>query len=213
MVNEDDTLFRFQFMLKMRYNNKNMCRTVYSSNRLAMELFLKQHNFDMSMVNIECISVNDIDGDEGVIENNMLTPHLFHSNYSNELFTIMTTPAFVHEAIEDVCSELSDSLVFGSGIIRTDIQIIEMINDLLYELPHVYILDHMIVDPESGEPYESNNLKYIKNYHKFENLGMCFDDIGIYDSMFDASIIDKPQPITVEAYASYFTDLITDEIT
>lgn len=213
---KSDYMFKFEFSSnKAKYNNMNF--TVYSYTRQNMELFLRQHNFDTSIIHVDCIKASEFDDSD----ENILNEYLFKSNkYIDEIYTIITTEKFVSDAIQSICSDLSESLIFGYAAIRTDIEIVEKINDLILSLRHVFVLDHTILGDDSTALSDSscmsevNNKLFNKYTKSFNNLSSdvdSYDDSYIYDSMFGNSIRSKPQPITVEAYVSYFASIMLDE--
>ena len=82
------------------------------------------------------------------------------------------------------------------------------------------MLDHTILGDDSTALSDSscmsevNNKLFNKYTKSFNNLSSdvdSYDDSYIYDSMFGDSIRSKPQPITVEAYVSYFASIMLDE--
>ena len=208
---ECTTIFRFQFMSRSdgdvdNIENGAIIYRVYAFDRMSMEMFIKQHNFDLTSVNIETMPIEDFDDDEDCF----IKPYKFKSNKSSEIFNIFTTNKIVTEAIDSACLELCDTLTFGPAIVRDDIGFIKLINDLIYKLPHVFILDHTLMD-SSCEPISDHWDRYIKfnSYgQSLENL----DDSYVYESLHNHSIDTEIQPITVEAYASSFAKMIIDSI-
>lgn len=205
----DNTVFRFRFTTSKSSVNSRLHYTVYAYTRHDMDLFLKQHGFDVNNSHIDCIPMTEFDGNSDLI----LSSHKFKSNSSDEIYNIMTTPMFVTDAINLVCSDLSESLIFGEPIMHAKIEFIKLINDLIYELPYVFILDHSVVDEDTGELISPFWDSYVKMYG-YDEAKYCtevyFDDSYIYDSIHNASIPDKVQPITVEAYVTNFTQILMD---
>lgn len=208
---ESDTIFKFEFT-SYGCKNKNLSHKVYSNNKEDMILFLQQHSFDMSMVHIECLTIDEYEKEvDGHIYDYLLKGYKMRSNKSQETFMIMTTYDFVYQACEVVCSWLSDSLLFGPPILRTDVEIIKMINDLIHELPHVFVLDHALIDGDSGNII--GDQRYIRSNRSLDSFDLTdegYDDSYIYESIFNSSFDEDIQPITVEAYVSFFTTLIMD---
>jgi hypothetical protein len=204
-----DTLFKFTFH-SISDDIKKLSYSVYSYEKGDMDLFLKQHGFDINNSYVECLPINDANI---VGDNVLLQKHKFRSNILHEDVVIMTSPKIVEGAIESVCSDLSESLVFGYASLRADIEIIKIINDLIYKLDHVLVLDHSMID-DGGfliSPYYEN---YQKSMSPSLDDGLsvdCLNDTYIYDSMFSKSSINATQPITVEAYVKYFTSMMIDK--
>ena len=203
---DSDVVFRFRFSPKsVKDNFYDYAYRVYAFKREDMDLFLKQHGFDTRLVHIECIPINEFDDDD----DHFLKSFKFRSNTSAEIYNIMTTDHFIKDAIDYTCAQLSDTLVFGPPIVRNDIEIIRLINDLMFSIPHAFILDHTLTDGFTGEPYSKDWEKYIKFYNPYQSLE-DMDDSYIYESIHNNSIDDLVQPITIEAYVSNFTQMILD---
>lgn len=191
--------------------NGSMKQTVYSEGIEPMKMFIKQHNFNPDIIeHIEAVPEHGQAVPGAIIE-----PYTFKSKYSDSIsYTIYTTEDFVEEAINKVCAELADSLMFGSLAIRTNIELFSLVSDLIGELKFVYVLDHGLVDDETGELYSVDYEKYTKNFDAFtyNQNEYGYDDSYIYDSLHAASLSnDHISPITLEAYVAYFADMVTDE--
>lgn len=201
-----DVVFKFQFTtMNLSTDAQGPPYRVYAFNREDMDLFLRQHGFDIRYVHVEFIPINEFDDDE----EHILKLHKFRSNTSNEVYHIMTTSRFVDDAIDYTCLQLTDHLILGPPIVRNDIEIIKLINELMYSLPYVFILDHTLTDGFGGDVYSGDWEKYIKFYDSEQSLENM-DDSYIYESMHNSSVIDKMQPITIEAYVSHFTQMLFD---
>lgn len=213
---DSDILFKFQFA-PLKTNKPGFSFKIYTQNQNMMELFLSQHNFDRDHVYIECISITQIPETElNKLEDSILKVFRFKSNSSTELFHIITTDFLVSNAIDQTCSELSETLLLGPPSLRTDIEILNLVNELLNELPHVYILDHSLIDGDSGNLDEIENENRYTNrvgshlYDGFMLAEGCSDSL-IYDSMYDSSSSGEVQPITIESYVNAFSTLLVDK--
>lgn len=207
-----DSIFKFEFeSIKMK--GTNLKYTVYSYSREYMNMFLKQHGFSIENSYVQCIPIEKFDEETELI----LKPFKFKSNTSDEIFDIITTPQFIYDAIDMTCSELSESLLFGPAALRSDIEIFKMINDLINELPHVYVMENMLIDGDSGEVLNISHHDEIMNLYNAhgvcemsDELYEAIDDTFIYESMHCSSVDEDVQPITIEGYVSYFTSMLVD---
>lgn len=206
----DDMVFKFEFS-SFKTKNKNMNYVVYAKNRHDMDMFLKQHGFLNNSINVECFPMIEFEGNDDLI----IKPHKFKSNNSDELFTIYTPSRFVEEAMDSVCSEMSDALVIGEPITRRDIEIIKTIEDLMTSLDHVVLLDFTMMDNDETYLVHEFAWEYMKSYERifkdFDCGPLCsLDDSYIYDSIMNKYSTTDVVPITIEGYVSYFTYLLTD---
>lgn len=204
--------FKFSFLSPGM--SRNMAHFVLTDDINLMYLFLKQHNFDINEVEIEIVDRKEHEGDDEFL----LSEVIAKSNYSDETFTLITTEHLVYDASNWVCSQLSSSLTLGPHIIRDDVKIMGVISELVNELPHVYVLDHTLVDPQTLQPFSDNYDRWTKvgigcpgfpNDTYFHD-DCAYDDSGIYESMTYSIIPGYHLPYTIEAYVSYFVSLLTD---
>lgn len=204
-------LFRFEFSSK--YNNiKNMNYVVYSETEEDLKMFLIQHNFtDSPMDAITVVSRDKVGNCYGSI----LKRHIFKSNHTDETYVIMTCPDFVNRAIETTCDGLNDVMIFGEAIICRDVEIFKLIGDLVNELPHANVLDFPLTDnqstrydiiAESVELARDCRNKHGRNPAYLEDMSTYY----VHQSMDDIRCEDQPEPITIEAYVSYFTEMMID---
>lgn len=191
-------LFRFQFTSMA--NNKNQIYTVYADNDSVLKLFLNQHNFSNYDHCIEYGNFNINRTPEALIE-----PFKFRSNKFKGTVTVMTTCDFVTNAISDVGTELSSTLVFGTPALRGEIEIFKLISDLIDKLPYAYIIDQYILNDDEYYSYIESNKR-----DDFDNdyLSFTFDEDSLCESLICASATDDIQPITLEAYVEYFTSIL-----
>lgn len=206
-------LFRFEF--SSRYNNfKNMNYVVFAENEEDLKMFLIQHNFiDSPMDAVTIVSKEEA----GNCYASTLCKHLFRSNHSNELFTVMTCPDFVDKAIETTCNSLNDAMLFGEAIVRRDVEIFKMIGELIHKLPHANVLDFIFADTESTKDpddiIDESIALDIDYKNRFSNGISWIDDPSTYyvhQSMDNFRHEGGPEPITIEAYVSYFTEMMVD---
>ena len=191
--------------------NGSIKHTVYSEGIEPMKMFIKQHNFNPDIIE----HVEPVPEHAQAASGSIIEPYTFKSKYSDSpSYTIYTTEDFVEEAINIVCADLAQSLMFGSLAIRTNIELFALVSDLIGELKYVYVLDHGLVDDETGELYSTDYEKYTKRFDAFayNQNDYGYDDSYIYDSLHAASLSDEHiSPITLESYVTYFADMITDE--
>ena len=210
MVN-DNSIFKFKFK-PLNVKNDNMEYEVFTDNRKFMDIFLRQHNFNIDNVYIEII-----DGCNGynVNEVDVLSPFIFRSNKTNERFVVVSTSRFVTDAIENVCSCISDVSLFNDVMFRGDVELIDVITEMINSLPYAAVINHALVT-DDGEFVS----QYWERYTK--SMTLCTDgwehpmgDEYIYEMMFEAytssTEFKRPQPITIEAYVRNFRETLLDE--
>lgn len=202
----------YRFRFKSPGMSDNMAHYVLTKNPNDMKLFLTQHKFDDINTFIDVVMPTDDDAEFH------LEPFKMKSNYSDKIFTIMTTEHFVLDCANACADMMSTGLIFNCPhIIDDNIPIMKVISELINKLDHVYILDHTICDPETGEPYSSEYDKYTKcgfaSASKYaytaDDDEVCYDDTSIYESLTNINK-DFVLPFTVEMYVSYFANLLTD---
>ena len=207
-------LFRFRF--KAPSMSDNMAYFVLTDDIEKMRLFLKQHNFNPLTSVVDCVMLKDHEGDSEF----MLEPFLLKSNYSPKQYTIMSNEHMIYECANEIASIMSNSLIFGSTIIRDDIPIMKVISKLIYDLDHVYVLDHTLCDPETHKPYSDAydqytkcgypNVDYDQAWMKLYGEPASYDDSALIESIVNSVGRGFPLPFTLEMYVSYFAGLLTD---
>lgn len=191
---------------------------VLAENMTEMQQFLSQHGFH---------DVNDAlklySGDKYRASNcsHILKTYRFMSNHKPGVFPVMTCASFVDHAIESAANDLGDHSIFGEAILRQDIEFIKMIGSAITKLPHGYVMDYILADESTlFECLENGGTKrdMIENTSDWliRHSGPSEDPTSqtILQSLYDATPdLDNDYgvyPITVEAYVSYFTELMID---
>lgn len=212
----------FDFGFCSQYNNANhkiFEYHVYSTSMDDIKIFLNQHSFPSYCTDfVKVVTLDDV----GVSEYNIsqLRHYLFRSNkHPGENYDIVTSYKFIQEAIEHVGQLLSDSLTFGTPAVRTEIEIFKIINDLVDQLPHATVLDHTLIDGDSGQAYSNDWERYLSKFAKVTNIDEYTLQYSVNTDMIIESILDDSemttyeiQPITLESYVKYFTIMMVDEI-
>ena len=211
---EVENTYWYRFRFKSKGMSDNMAHYVLSHNLDDIRLFLTQHAFNKMDTFIDTVPVDEKD-DEREYE---LKPFMMKSNYSEKVFNVISTEHFMYECAQSCADTISLNLIFNCPhIIDDTIPIMRVISELISKLDHVYVLDHTICDPETGEPYSSQAEKYTKcGYLSATKYGytadddeISYDDSSIYESLTNINR-DYPMPFTVEMYVSYFANLLTD---
>lgn len=211
---DPNRVFRFRF--KAPRMSDRLAHFVLSDDIDKMESFLKQHNFDMALVDIEILPAEKY----FAYDDHMLTEYQLKSNYSDYIYKIYTTEQLVCDCSQFVSSLISNSLIFHTDqIIRSDVPLMTFISEMVDKLDHVYVLDHTLCD-QDGKPYSSNYERYTKvgfpSDSKIGNKELLYSDETSYD---DSAICESigshintytPLPFTLEAYISFFTSILTD---
>lgn len=200
-----DYLFKFTFSSK--YNKiRNLNYEVYAETKEDLNMFLIQHNFtDTPMDAVTLVPKSE----KSTLYALTLTKHIFKSNKYDGLFTVMTCPDFVNEAITSTCNSLNDSMIFGEAIIRRDIEIFKMIGDLVNALPHANVIDFSAADDNSVK--DDTITEIVQN--KCRNGLSWYEDASTYYSHMSMDMArhnDEPEPITLEAYIESFAGMLVD---
>ena len=188
-TNENTEFFKLTFYS----TNGSLKYKVFSEGLYPMKMFVQQHNFSRDILEL----IEPVPEGTDLPDGEILRPYKFKSKYSDtDVYTIYTT----------------DDFVFGDVLIRTNIELMKTISDLIGELRYVYVLDHGSIDGDTGELYSQDFEKYVKVFDPFMVPAEDgFDDAYIYDSMTHAMLSQEIQPITLEAYVSSFASIVTDE--
>ena len=179
------------------------CHRVYTHDVDVLMSFMKQHNFDMNMINVETLSDN-YDNDD--IELHLLKPYQMKSNRTGKVYQIYSTDYFIYDAVEMIVMGLSNYLVFGEVIFNQEIQFIKSTTEIIEELPYLFIFDFEMMD--GGPLTDSRNYivkkSTMEDFESHENMDYptSMDELS---SRFSFNVVhDKPLPITIEAYIRYF---------
>ena len=198
----------FRFLVKRNHHDDFK---VYSHTQQDLMLFFKQHNIDISKVNVEYVP--DHQFNENSNDQHILKLYQFRSNKSPELYHIMTTEYCIQCALQLAGDHLSDACVFGAAIFRDDIEFIKRIVDLLGMLPHVSIIDYTLLDDINISNFEWQCVKGDKLFEYDASPDLSeIDTQDIYASLYDCSYDTTIQPVTVEAYVRAFAELIINQM-
>lgn len=209
-------LLRFDFRPINRKQTSHPSKyRVVTDDFTKMDLFLKQHGFNdvpaeaLSIVNIENI-------DRCPDHYNILTPYLFKSNFSDDLFTIITCENFINYAVDSAANDLNDCMLFGEAILRHDIGVFKTIGHLISSLPHTHIFDYILADERCVDDQNSITFSEIVELRRkyLATINAPCEDYGAYEtfeSLHDSINVDEVLPITLECYTSSFVEMMTDE--
>ena len=185
-------------------NRELLCHRVYSNKKDDIYKFMYQHKFDLDDIILETLPDN-FEGDD--LDLHMLNEYLMYSNQLHKDCKIMTTSEYVSSAVELTVQGLSDYLIFGAAIVRTDIPFIKLTNDLIDRIPMIFAFDYDLLDGSPITP--TYRFDTVDGWH-----GTAYDEEEYYS---DESSLDdlyerfqmkicptKRLPITLEAYIRYF---------
>lgn len=204
---------------------------VWHENINVVKQFLLQHNFqDKYMNEIELIESAFTTVDEYKNTNYRLQPVFFGSNINREeTYIVFTTKNLLDEIYDYMYCELEEKCYMNDLIGMANIPIIKAINDLIYKLPYVFVLNHVHdegMDEYSEEVFVSN-LNYVKifdstqrengygskptkaelSYLTYNNFQEYIKD-SLNESMQDAYQEKIKQPISIEGYVAMFLKII-----
>lgn len=211
-----NNLLRFDFQAINRKQRSHPGKyRVVTDDFMKMNLFLKQHGFNN--VPPESLSIVDINNIHKCPDHyNILTPYLFKSNYSDEIYTIITCENFINYAIDAAANDLNGCLIFGEAILRHDIDLFKTIGNLISNLPHTHVFDYLLANEECVDDPASLTSREIAVMRReyFAKICAPCEDYGSYEtfeSLHDSVNVDEVLPITLECYTSSFVEMMTDE--
>ena len=216
MPNDDIYLFQFQSVRKN--TPSGMPYKVYSNNLDDIYTFLRQHNFDITAAK-EAISIHPR-SEFKIIDSYTLKPYKFRSNFRKGAFTILSTEYFTDVIIENLSSDLIQTLMFGEAIFRTDIEVFKTIVDNMEKLAYGPIVDFSLIDTESTKLDKTafDKCKMAQTIHARNKaycakIGCPTEDgpiLEMQDSLSMDLLNNDVSPITLEGYISGFTELMLD---
>lgn len=203
---------------------------VWHENINVIKQFMLQHNYtDAYLNNIETSeSISTVDAYKNT--NYRLQPFFFGSNVNpEETYTVFTTKNLMDEIYDYLYCELEEKCYMNDLIAMTDIPIIKAINELIYKLPYVFVLNHVHdegMDEYSEEVFVSN-LNYVKLfdstqrengygskptesqlvYLSYANFQEYIKE-ALIESMQDSYQEKIKQPISIEGYVAMFLKVI-----
>ena len=206
----------FQFSpFNVKTTSKGMNYKVYSSNKIMMIQFLRQHHFPVDESLIDIASPDDSKYIFDDIEE--LTTYTFGSNKDrSKTFNIVTSPQILNDAIVYVGDRLSAVSLFGNLVMEDSIPLVHETQNLIHKMPLGYILDISGLDDSDND---KNVMSYNKKKWREASVGLAEqeffsegpDDSIIYETLFGLSSTGELQPITLESYIESFVSILTDE--
>lgn len=185
------------------------CIRVYHDDLDMIKLFLRQHGFDKTQTMIE--SIPDTYGEKD-FNGNYLKYYNLKSIEDNQVHSIVTSDNLYDLAIDYVVNELNQYLLFGEVIMRDDIQIISIIQNLLSEIPFTDIIDYELMDRDLDDIRSAYNRyhsdEYIDEFHESHMSTYNCANRTLGDQLIAASSKDGVSVITLEAYVKSFVSLI-----
>lgn len=198
----------------------NIKYQTYSQNKSLVEKFIKQHQMGDGLNLIQTLDEHEWVSDPNISEYDRLQTYKFKSNRTGKVYDIISTPILVEEAYVYVASELSEACLFGEMVTKRNIPIIDSCCTAIENLDFGFILDLDDMNDEYESDISCNKHKWktcvgsTPTEEDFYSEGPS--DKIVFDTLFDeyslSNINNKPQPITIEAYISYFVSLITDKL-
>lgn len=217
MLGDDIYVFQFQSVKKNPVSG-GMPYKVYSDSLDDIYTFIRQHNFEINAAR-EAISIHPR-SEFNIIDSYVVKPFKFRSNFRDGLFTILSTEYFTDVIIENLASDLIQTLMFGEAIFRTDIEVFKTIIDNMEKLSYGPIVDFSLIDTESTKLDKSaldkcKIAQTIRNRNKeyCTKVGCPTEDgpiLEMQDSLSMDLLNNDVSPITLEGYISGFTELMLD---
>lgn len=184
------------------------CSRVYSNDINEIHLFLKQHNFDPNCTFIE--NVPEEDAEDDYLDDNTLKFFKMKSNVDKEIHTIITSQHFIDLAVSYVTESLSDYLLFGETILRNDIQLIQVVREILGDMPCTAILDFNLLDGDSLKYAWNTDWMYVKKTidQITESPSEDGQDLSELWQLIEDACKNEVLPFTLEAYVEMFVHVI-----
>jgi hypothetical protein len=200
----------YRINYKIGDDNTLACYRVYSQDMTMMQMFIKQHNFDPQQTYIENIP-DELAGEDDLDAHELKFIRL-QSNEDNTVHQIVTSTHLFDLAVDYVTNELSNFLLFGTTILRRDIQAIDVVVKCLESLPYTQILDHLLMDDQSTYNYALDDTSWMNVKKTIDQITKT-PDWDAYDLSFLYELIEQGchgdvMPITLEAYVKSFVELI-----
>lgn len=211
MIEKDDgVIYEFVFI---SLSSEGMKHRVYSTDKNMIDLFAKQHGFDVNNIQVNILPRYCMD-DNAINDDCFLKIFQFKSNSSDQIYHVASSDQILRRIIDNVAQDLTNTLTFGPLILRNDVEFINLITELVSTLSCGYIMDFLIVDDNWTE---ENRWKFIENSREgfadsyYEGIINFSESERVFDILHDKSIESLPQPITIEAYVRNFTELLIDK--
>lgn len=217
-MNDELYEFKFESLRRFKNNDHGMIYKIYSESLNDISTFCAQHNFDINCAKDAIVPVDR--GTVNLITSRTLKVFKFKSNIRQGVFDIMTTENFMDIIIENMASDLAQTLMFGESIFRTDLELFKTITELMGHMKHAKILDFAYVDTDSTDLNKASfdiattaqelialNTKYS------QMIGCPSEDapvLAIQDALSMDLLNNDVSPITLEGYISGFTELMID---
>lgn len=188
---------------------KNNFFEVYAESEKALDLFLIQHNFDMTIKNhIEFISNEQLESLSHVdCPYYLLGIHKFYSNYLDKEFNIMTNKYFINESLTAACNELSRNIICDQMILRDDIGFINHLNELINSLSF-----GMVTSLSAIDDVEDDRFDRFGDRHYTRKSGT---DTLLFDMAYEVqnNLADNEYVVcTLESYVETFSKLLAGGI-
>lgn len=171
--------------------------------------FIKQHQLQVFEIKRHVVDdANDVSGDA-----DELRQCKFKSNEDHKDYTLYTTETILTQAIDYVGQQLAEVTMFGDMMLKTKIEIVDIISALISKLPHAQVSDYSLLeDHEFIDEVRDKYKRYQKPYYDGPQEESYVD--YIYESLHDAMMGygQAVEPISLEGYVSYWAMILTDRI-
>lgn len=179
-------------------NDPDTFTTVFTHDKEHMNLFLKQHGFNLSTTQVEIINDEDEVSTDDI---QYIKIFEFGSRKRDMIYRIATTLDILNDVTEAIADELCECMRFGACALRGEIEIFDRISKLIGELDYVYIIDE--IDSEEDDLYRYQGYPY------YESIAMDASTDRLYTDLYDDCSKGTKTvltPFTIESYVSIFTN-------
>ena len=184
---------------------------VWSDEKELIDLFIKQHGFDISNIRQYVLPPGDIKGNKLIETDTMLIVTHMKSNKDTTIHAVVTSDELLDEVTRLLADDLIDTMMFGETVARQDIKFVSDIIDTIESIDYASVCDwELIADDLVDRYYDESYFDEDDNrIHKDYNIPPT-DTSFIYDSLFHDRSNNTILPFTLEAYVHYFVQNIID---
>lgn len=217
-IDPTDNIFCFRFREVALSNQQDLRNvphdddywpfTVYATSLDLMKRFLLQHKFSE-----ECLDDVSVLGNLALHEvfddrNRMFLKEVqMYSNQTKQIYNVATTEDIIESVIGRIAGKLADTLSFGNTVIRSDMEFVTVLQNIMENLPYGYMVEHAII--QDMECVDIDRFPSLDEQYPSDGEDSSY--AGIIEDLYADIIPDKPLPISLEGYASAFAEIVNAE--
>ena len=183
---------------------------VWSDEKELIDLFIKQHGFDLSNIKQYVIPPGSIKDNKLIETDTMLIVAHMKSNKDSTIHSVITTDELLDEITRMLADDMIDNMMFGETVIRQDIKFVSDIIDIIESMNYASVCDWELIADDLVDRY------YDESYYDEDDSRIrkeCLlpppgDTSFVYDNLFHDRSNNTILPFTLEAYVHYFVQNI-----